>query len=501
MLRPPNLPWSLKIPFDVRASALLAWVLIGAHAVAAEKPRLVVVPFVTGEGASDTATAKFTALMNEELKGRADAVELVAAPVMKAAPDKPGARKGPNPEALASLEVGRKAFDDLRFEDAVPALRKGIDLMLAEPGTADFESVQDALVKIAASNFRNGEEKEAKGALNELARLAPGFALPPGYPPVFQREFEKAQKRLDKQPRGQVVIEGPAGATAFIDGRDLGMVPATEESVPAGQHFVKVEGARGERFGQAIELKGALVKVKAMFGAPPDRAPVNLVANPNISATVDEGLPQRLGTYCKAAGAEYALFGIVYRVGDSQLSAGTALFHTKRAAVVALTTVTFDVDVLTANTESFKLADEVLKRTAAFGQPATLPLGLVTKKTQTVVVTRVEPKRDVNPTGDDLTVAAPDRKLKLPQQRQPQLQPQPQPQPRVLENTATLVDVDDQAVVDPTPPPAPAEAKKGVPAWVWVIVGVGVAGGAAAGGYFGIREATRPVTGTVTASW
>ena len=36
--------------------------------------------------------------------------------------------------------------------------------------------------------------------------------------------------------------------------------------------------------------------------------------------------------------------------------------------------------------------------------------------------------------------------------------------------------------------------------WVWALVGVGVV--AAAGGtYYGISEATRPVTGTVTAKW
>lgn len=469
-----------------RASVAVCCLLVAAPALA-QKPRLVVVPFSTGDGATDKAAGKFSALMSDELKSRSDAVDVVAPPVTKA-PEKvtSSSKKGPNPEALSSLETGRKAFDDLRFDEAIPALKKGLELMLAEPATADFEVIQDALVKVAAANFRTGEEKEAKAALLDLARLAPGYALPPGYPPVFQREFEKAQKRLDKQPRGQVVIEGPAGATAFIDGRDLGMVPATEENVAAGLHYVKVEGGRGERFGQIVDVKGALAKVKASFGAAPERVPVNMVQNPNVSTTVDEGMAQRLGAYCKAAGADFALIGVVARVSDTQLSAGTALFSAKRSAFVQLPAATFDVEVLTANTESFKLADEVLKRTAAFGSPAAPPFSLLSKKTQAVAVTKVEPTK-VDPSGDEINVAAPERKSK----------PVLEPRRRVLDKPAN--------VVDDEPPPPPQEeqptAKSGVPVWVWVVVGGAVVAGGGVGAYFGIREATRPVTGTVTASW
>lgn len=470
----------------LRTSAIV--IALTATFAVAEKPRLVIVPFATGEGATDKAATKFGALVSDELKSRSDAIDVVAPPVTKPAPEKAVSKKGPSAETVAALDTGKKAFDDLRFDEAIPALKKGIELMLAEPATADFEVIQDALVKVAAANFRTGEEKEAKNALLDLARLAPGYALPPGYPPVFQREFEKAQKRLDKVPRGQVVIEGPSGATAFLDGRDLGMVPATEENVPGGTHYVKVEGSRGEKFGQIIEVKGSTAKVKASFGAPPDRAPVNMVPNPNVAASVDEAMPQRLTAYCKAAGADYALIGIVYRVSDTQFAAGTALFAAKRSTFAQLAAVTFDVDVLTANTESFKLADEVLKRSASLGTPTNPPFSLVTKKTQTVaVVTKVEPTK-VDPNGDELSVAAPDRKTKVVLQ----------PKDRVLDKPANVIDPEApvEAPVEPVP-----TVKPSVPVWVWVVVGGVAAAGAGVGGYFGIREATRPVTGTVTASW
>jgi hypothetical protein len=460
---------------------------VSAASAWADKPRLVVVPFAPGEGASESASTKFGGLLTSELKSRTDAVELVAAPVTRPAPEKAQAKRAPSPEATQAMQTGRKAFDDLRFDEAIPTLKKGVELMLQDAATADFEQVQDALVKIAAAHFRSGEEKEAKASLTELARLAPGYALPPGYPPVFQREFEKAQKRVDKLPRGQVVIEGPSGATAFLDGRDLGMVPATEEGVSGGLHYVRVEGTRGERFGQQIEVKGGSIKVKAAFGAAPDRAPVNMVPNPNVTALVDDGMPQRLTAYCKAAGADFALIGLVYRISDTQLAAGTALFNARRSAFAAIAPATFDVEVLTANTEAFKLADEVLKRTANLGTPSAVPFSLVTKKTQAVaVVTKSD--RPVDANGDELAVVAPDRKTKV----------VIEPKPRVLEQPATLVDPEQP---DPAATTVKTEAKPGAPVWVWIVVGAVAVGGAAAGTYFGVREATRPVTGTVNASW
>jgi hypothetical protein len=57
-----------------------------------------------------------------------------------------------------------------------------------------------------------------------------------------------------------------------------------------------------------------------------------------------------------------------------------------------------------------------------------------------------------------------------------------------------LTPTDDPATHGPQIKRAPA------PAWVWIAAGVVVAA-AAGGAYYGITENSRPVTGTVTASW
>lgn len=482
------------IPFMSRpiAIASLAAVL-SASAFGADKPRVLVVPFVAGNGASENATSRFTTLIGDELKTRADSLELIAAPAARpAAPEKAAvsSKRGPSPDAVAALDAGRKAFEDLRFDDAVTSLKKGIAAMLSDPATADYEAVTDAYVKLAAAQFRKGEEKDAKAALLELARFSPSYELPPGYPPVFLREFEKAKKRLDKQPRGQVSIEGPAGATAFLDGRDLGMVPVLEENVPAGAHYVKVEGGKGERFGQAVDVKGALVKVRASFssgGGGGERTVISGPVDPKISQNIDDATAQRLAGYLKTTNADYALVGYVYKTGDTTLTAGAALYSVKKNAFASLEPVGFDTDVLTANTEAFKLADQIVLKLSSFGASASLPLNLASKAAKTgtsgVAVATGPTKVDV----EDVEASTPkERKAVL------------TPTERKFDDTSTVVDVNEHLGEKP---PEVKKGGGGVPVWVWVVTGVAVAAGAGVGGYFAYSAATKPVTGTVTASW
>ena len=450
------------------------------------KAKVVVLPFASGEGASETASGKFNALLVDELKQHGDVIELVPPPSTKPAPppEKPGVvKRGPSPEAVAALEAGKKAFDELRFEDAVSSLKKGIEGMLSDPATADYEGVTDAYVKLAAAAFRMGEEKEAKNALVEFARFSPNYELSAGFPPVFQREFDKAKKRLEKQPKGTISIDGPPGSTAFLDGRDLGMVPINEEIVPGGTHYVKVEGTKGEKFGQTVNVTGP-VKVKASFGGSNERAPVvaqkAAIVDPAITATVDSGTMSRLTAYVKAANAEYALIGYVYKTSDSQLTAGTALFSLRKSGFSTLTPVSFDTDVLTANTEAFKLSEELIKRLAVFGNASQLPINLATRPRNATVLAKNDA---ANTSPDELDVSGPKKKTIL------------VPQPKVVEEQPP------PDMGEKPPEEIKPDVKSGVPAWVWIVTGVAVAAGAGVGGYFGISAATKPVTGTVTATW
>lgn len=466
------------------------WVLAGVSASAAERAKITVVPFVARDGASDAATAKFTQLVDEELKARIDTVEWVARPKGAAAPS-PTVGLRSSAEVMTWVDSGRKAFDELRFDEAVAALRRGLDGLLADPSTADFAVVLEAQVKLAAAFFRLGDEKEAKATLSELARLAPGATMPTGFPPMFQHEFNRAKKRLQRAPHGQVLVEGPSGSTAFVDGRDLGMVPAREDHLPVGLHYVRVESPRGEQWGQAIDVKPGVTTVHAMFvNLSSERSPVSGPLDPRVGSPVDEAMVSRLQALTRAAGAEFALFGVVSRLSDSQLQAGGALYSLKRDAVSLLSPVAFDIEVLTANTEVFKFCDEAIRRQLAFGTPAVLPTELLSRKPGVgprpapAAATSMANAAPVK--GEDLEVITPKRKSTL----------TPGPVAPVPAVASPLVP--EQHRVEA---PQAQVKSTGVPTWVWVVAGVAVAGGAAVGGYFVVSNATRPVTGTVSATW
>ncbi len=486
------LAWSTAVMRHFFAVVLLASALASA-----ERPKVVLVPFGTGEGATETQAAKFTRLVGDELKNREE-VDLVPAPATRVEKAAPAAAKksGSAAEATFAFEAGKKALADLKFEDAMAQLKKGIEASLSDPASCDFPAVIDATISLAAAAFRAGDEHEAKNALVTLARLDPNYQLPQGYPPVFTREFEKAKKKVDKSPKGSINVDGPGGATAFVDGRDLGMVPVLEENLAAGTHYVKVEGTHGEKFGQTVEVKAGTVKVKANFPGAPKEKEGGPVVEPRIAASIDEETKRQVAAYAKAAGAEYALVAHIYRTGEAQLTAGPALYSAKKGGFVALLPVAFDDAVLTATVEAFKVADGVQQRISSFGSVTDLPLSLLSKSA--VRVAAKGSGKASNP--EDVETVTPERKsLKARDAEKTDLGPTDNTV-RKFDQKSTLVDDGERRDTGEENPPG-GEVKKGVPAWVWIVAGVAVAAGAGVGGYFGYKEATKPVTGTVTATW
>jgi hypothetical protein len=447
-----------------------------AHA--GDQPKIVVVPFTIGEGAPDVSVGRFTGQVTEELRTHDDTVDVVGAPAVKAPPG--GKSSKPNPEATLALETGKKLLADLKFDEAAPALKKGIELSLQDPATADYPAVLEAQVSLAVAYVRMGDDDSATKTMIALARMDPNYAIPSGYPPAFTREFERAKKKLEKQGKGSLSIEGPPGSTVFVDGRDLGMVPVLEEGLSWGPHYVKLEGSRGERFGQTVEVKGGMLKVKGNFGGASEKGDKGGgVPDPRIAASLDEGTCNRLQAYAKAAGAEYAVVALVYRTGDQQLTAGAALYSAKRNGFAAMPDTSFDADALTSNVEAYKLAEAIVKKVQGFGGSASLPLSLVNKPIVKVGTISASRESDAAQTT---------RKPKL----------TPDDNVRALGRKSNLVEGDENGGENKNPPPA---VSSGPPKWIWIVVGVAVAAGAGVGGYFAVREATKPVTGTVSATW
>jgi PEGA domain len=431
--------------------------------------------FVVGDGATEQQAKKFTKELEDQLKNRTD-LSLVAAPSTSPRGKAEAAAKAPraSPEAAAALEAGKKAYADLKFDEATEKLKKGLELSLQDPASVDWPRLHEAQLELAVSAFRLGEEKDAAAALLTMARWNPATDVS-SFPPVFQREFEKAKKKLEKLGKQILAVDGPPGATAFIDGRDLGMVPV-EETVAAGTHYVKVEGAKGEKWGQAVEVKAAAVKVKGVFTGSPEK-PSAPAVEPKMSSTLDQKVTEKLAAWCGSTGADFAVVGVVWRSSATELSVASAVYWTRKEGFAPLATGMFP-EGAAGGEHAARMLDKLVERVEMFGTTLALPHAL-------------QPKGAAKGLGGDEVAVATVRDRPTPAPR-----PQDAAQPELVPKPA-----DDRQVPIDEPPPEVKTEMSTTAKVVLIISGVVVAAGAGVGTYFIVSNATKPVTGTVTATW
>ncbi|MBX5484716.1 MAG: hypothetical protein IRZ16_23075 [Myxococcaceae bacterium] len=462
-------------------------------------PRIVVLPVSVGPAVPAKAPSRFRDLLEEELKSR-ETISVVP-PKTNPEPPKPPAELSATPpaEALRALEEGQAALADLRFDDAARALQQGIAKMSEHPEGIDFEKLIDAYVSLAVASFRQGDEEAAQKALFAVVRLSPGYQVPDGkYPPIFVREVQKAKRRAEKAIRGAVSIDGPAGATAFVDGRNVGALPVVQDNLVAGPHFVKVEGTSGELFGAVVDVRRGTTRVTATPQPVGGRAPAKVAGI--IGPVLDRAAVTEVAETIDALGADYAVVGCLYRSGEHQLTAATAVFSARVHGFAVVRPYTFDEELLTANVEAYKLADDITDLVGEFPRAVALPVDLgagasAYTPTNAVAVRTQEVDLDI---GERRTALLPRRdRPAATKDETPHLVPDDD-EVHAINGGAVSADYARQIQDDEVPG---GEVRKGgVPWWVWAVAGVAVVG-AAGGTYYGISQATRPVTGTVTARW
>jgi hypothetical protein len=251
-------------------------------------------------------------------------------------------------------------------------------------------------------------------------------------------------------------------------------------------HYVRVDGPAGERFGQGLDLQGKEGKVRAVFSGGGARAAApSGDEGPFPTPVLDANAVYRMVQLCKSTGARFAVVGLVYQSSSSQLTANMAVFSVQKQGFVVLKPQPFDAEFLTSNVDAYKLGTQVADAVKAFPAPSPLPHSLAGKASVAA--------------ASDAPV---DVEVKVATRESGKPAPLPTPRPagdRVVYPPATPAPYE----TGPLPPKDPASLSQqdgGVAWWVWALVGVGVAG-AVGGAAYGITQATKPVTGTVTATW
>jgi hypothetical protein len=371
----------LSWPAAAALSLVAAW---ASPARAGDTPAVLVLPFASVRATATRQNGERIAeMVRTELKAN-DSVTLVTSP------DEPApkaSKKAPPPpprssfavtkneralaEARNSLAEAKDLSKHLKFKPALDAYQAAIQNFEANAAYADFGELSDAYLSLAVDQFRAGKEREVEHTLASVIRLDPDHSLDENYPPVFQRIFQATKKRLLAQPKGGVRAEStPPGATAIVDGREIGPTPVLIKDLVPGTHFIKLISGGIPVFATKIDVPSAdVAHVSAQVrgggtnepepeAAPLPTGPVGSIVAALSNNTIDEAMLKQAADAAARASADFVVLGGVLKK-ENTLTATGHLFDVKHRHLCQVMRVSFDAELLGAQLEIYKLANDI----------------------------------------------------------------------------------------------------------------------------------------------
>jgi hypothetical protein len=474
--------------------------LLTGMARAGDLPRVLVLPYAPiFDGVSADTGRKTAEVLDNELKG-SEQVQLVMLDPQAFAPATRPVNPAPvRDEALLTEARERNAtaqdyLKKLKFKPASDELEKVIGLLESQHPYIDIEQLVAAYLDLAVANFRLGQDEDGEKLLAQVVRLDPEHTLSADqYPPVFIRIFDQTARRVKAAPRATVRVEPTvAGTSVLLDGREVGTAPLTIKDVIAGTHFLRVlPPGGGEPWADKVKAgQGEAVRVAPDLGST--GGPVaDLMAALSTNA-IDEATAAKAAALGEKAGAEYVVLGGVHKENDS-IVVSSHLLRVSTRKLCLLQRVVFDLAMLGAGIEVYKIGADVGNRVEVFGEAEPLPAKVARDAigSGTAVAGSGEPNvrgSDGKPAivhrGDEggaTTVVV-----------------NTEPRTEVRSITAS----GEPQLFDEPGGREPATVKKdGSLTWLWVTLGVVAVGGLVGGGVVYYTQASKPVTGSGPVSW
>lgn len=360
----------------------VAPVLVAALALpaAAQEIPVTVLPYAPLYGGLPQSTGDKTAELivselnaNGEFKAKVAAGEKAASATAKGEAEIAAAKKGVA-AAVSLIDRASNLYKQRKMKPAADNFQRGIDRFLANyQGAETFEPLSNAYLGLAMARFRMGDEGEAHKRLDDMVRLDPdrtldGEEFPKGtkIPPLFVKFHEKARAAYFEKARGQVrITTTPAGSVVLFDGRELGETPLIAKSVLPGDHYVRVVKPDTGAFWQKVTVTGdEEVQVSASFVGEATGPLANVAKGLSNNSLTPETADTVKAIGAKD-GSKWALFG-TYRQEDTNIVVKNWLLRVEDGAVVQLTDLVFDIEMLGAAIEVFKLANDVVDKVADF---------------------------------------------------------------------------------------------------------------------------------------
>jgi hypothetical protein len=141
------------------------------------------------------------------------------------------------------LEEAQQAMLELDTAVAIKKYAQAVEGLETVLPFIQKNELADAMMGLAVAHLSAGERKAGKQVLLRLLTWREGITydtekLPGRYLDVF----EEAKRELHKRPRGSLEIRSnPDGAQAYVDGKFVGVTPATAEGLVVGDHYITLK--------------------------------------------------------------------------------------------------------------------------------------------------------------------------------------------------------------------------------------------------------------------
>src|SRR5262245_52619237 len=358
-------------------TAILFSALLAAPASTSFAAKILVLPYqCLGKGVSPEVAEQSTVWITKEM-AQGGLTIIRADDVAEEAPkketgtrrvqDAPTGDPGAGTKAEELIAKGKEAVEQEETAAAIRDLKNAVRL-LEENGDAvpDLRLLADAYLQLGIAFFRDGDEDQGDEMLSKAVHLAPEREISDKeYPNLFVTVYNRARFNVLRRPRATIEIKAAKGAQVLFDGRNMGKAPLILKEALPGNHFIRVE-----RPGEPVQVKKIAVNANRTMtvefegagdgGGAEAAAAVGVLGAIQANDLTRDHIGQ-LKAAGSRAGADYVMLGAIYKT-ETAYMISTAYVEVKDGSVGRLVDVAFDLDMLSAEIDVFKLAEDAKKQ-------------------------------------------------------------------------------------------------------------------------------------------
>ncbi len=359
-------------------------------AIASAQGKVVLFPLAPiGEGVDESLINDITNSLFGEIDTRKsftmiEGKEVVAPPQEKAAPapSTPAAQEAvaASPDgylqAMQLLSQGETSTQRNRWEAASATLEEAIKLFENNLSfLEDNSKLEGAYLTLSVSYFRRGKEREGRENLRKVLVISPDLTLDARkYPPLFRSIADEIRQEVKSAGLGIIkVTSGASGAKVFLDGREVGTIPAEIPNVIAGTHVLRVVSDNGNWGGLVTAKSGTTITQDVPLSGPSKAQEEQAVATapgqaqgPFIVKAIKSNsfTADAKAAAISSAAATSGLFVLVGGVAakDGSLLVPIFICDVKSKKCDRLIQAVLDTDLNALDTEAPRFADALAKK-------------------------------------------------------------------------------------------------------------------------------------------